>query len=420
VRAAFAFDHLDLNPFLADAKKKRTKKTAPMAGADTPTPSARPNAAPAKDWFKRPDTAKGKKAGVPPIVAAPSAPAGHAPTALPAVPPAAPMATPAAFDADVNLNIRKARFGHIDIGPSSLSLVFRDGVMNANLGGMELYGGKASGTLTIDATKPIPAFTGNLRLEGVQAKPLLSDAAQFSMIAGRTKLALDVSGKGDNADEIKSSLRGHGSVVVTDGFIEGIDITAFIEGLGEGDFNLRQGPDAKTAFSDLGGGFTIAEGIVETNDLEMASPLLKVTAEGSVDLPRGTLDILAHPEILKGPEGKSGANVLAGLSVPVRIEGPLKHPRIKPQIGGVFADPESASKAVNQIGSALQKKFKGKPLGETIGRFLGNVQIGGTRRGQPARKKRSPQAQSAPRSAEPEKSGADDGAMDPDLEEILR
>ncbi|GAG01028.1 unnamed protein product, partial [marine sediment metagenome] len=263
--------------------------------------------------------------------------------------------------------------------------------MNATLGGMELYGGNASGKLIIDATKLIPAFTGNVRLEGVEAKPLLNDAAQFSMISGHTKLTMDVSGEGDDADEIKASLRGHGSVLVTDGSFEGIDITAFISGLGEGNFDLRQGPDAKTAFSNLGGGFTMANGIVETNNLNMLSPLLKVTAEGSVDLTRSTLDILTHPEIIKGPKGESGANDLAGLSVPVRIEGPLKNPRIKPQIGSVLANPESASKAVNKIGAALQKKFKGKPLGETLGSFLGNVQIGGTSRG-----KQPPQAQAGP------------------------
>ncbi len=165
--------------------------------------------------------------------------------------------------------------------------------------------------------------------------------------------------------------------MVSDGTIAGIDVTALISGLGEGNFNLRQGPDAKTAFSDLGGSFTISDGIAETQNLKMVSPLLKVTAEGTVDLARSNLDILAHPEIIAGPEGKSGANDLAGLTVPVRIEGPLEDPRIKPQIGGVFANPESASKTVNKIGEALQKKFKGKPVGEAIGRFLGNVQIGG-------------------------------------------
>ncbi len=406
VRAAFAFDHLDLNPFLDDADKKRRKKrNAPKVRADNPAPDV----APTKDWFTKPDVAVVETVGPPPMVAAPAGPSRRAPATNPQ---AVSLAPAASFDADVNLNIRKVRVGKIDIGPSSLGLLFRDGVMNATLGGMELYGGNASGKLIIDVTKPIPAFTGNVRLEGVEAKPLLNAAAQVSMISGRTKFALEVSGEGSDADEIKASLSGHGSVLVTDGSFEGIDITAFISGLGEGDFELRQGPDAKTAFSNLGGGFTIANGIVETNNLNMVSPLLEVTAEGSVDLTRSTLDILAHPEITKGPKGKSGANNLAGLSVPVRIEGPLEHPRIRPQIGSLLANPESASKAVNKIGAALQKKFKGKPLGETLGRFLGNVQIDGTRRGKPP-----PQAQAAPRSAEPDQ---DDEVMDPDLEEILR
>ena len=73
--------------------------------------------------------------------------------------------------------------------------------------------------------------------------------------------------------------------------------------------------------------------------------LLKVTAEGIVDLPRGNLDILAHPEIIEGPGGEGGANDLAGLTVPVRIEGPLDDPRIRPQIGGVFANPDTPTRS---------------------------------------------------------------------------
>ena len=97
----------------------------------------------------------------------------------------APAASPASFDADVNLNVRKTRVAHLEIGPSSLGLAFRDGVLNATLGGMELYDGHASGKLVLDAAKPVPAFTGDFLLDGVQAKPLLSDAAQFSLLEGR-------------------------------------------------------------------------------------------------------------------------------------------------------------------------------------------------------------------------------------------
>lgn len=411
LRAAFALDHLDLNPFLAKPEKKKRKKRAAAPKDGGPKDSASTDEAQApRDWFSNPAPAEVETAVTPPPATA-SLAASAAPLAVRAAP-------PASFDADVNLNIRKARVGHLDIGPSSIGLVFRDGVMNATLGGMELYDGRASGKLIVDASRPIPAFTGDFRLDGVEVLPLLSDAAQFTMLAGRTKLDLSVSGEGEDAAAIKASLRGQGNVVVSDGTIAGIDVTALISGLGEGDFNLRQGPEAKTAFSDLGGSFTISDGIAETQNLKMVSPLLKVTAEGTVDLARSNLDILAHPEIIAGPEGKNGANDLAGLTVPVQIEGPLEDPRIKPQIGGVFANPDSASKTVNKIGEVLQKKFKGKPVGEAIGRFLGNVQIGGRGGGDPA-PQRAPQALAPPQTPEPDQGDANE-AMDPELEEILR
>ena len=89
------------------------------------------------------------------------------PPTPPVAPAAAPVASPASFDADVNLNVRKTRVAHLELGPSSLGLAFRDGVLNATLGGMELYDGHATGKLVLDAAKPVPAFTGDFRLDGV-------------------------------------------------------------------------------------------------------------------------------------------------------------------------------------------------------------------------------------------------------------
>jgi AsmA protein len=423
LRAALAIDHLDLNPFLEGGPKAKRAAAAPakskpavQKSPEPAGPQAAPRPAPVKDWFSKPAE---PAAEVEQVIAPPpqnfAEPAAPKANALAALPSPASVAPPASFDADVNLNVRKTRVGHLDIGPSSLSVGFRDGVMEAALGGMELYDGHASGTVTIDATKPVPSFTGDFRLDGVEAKPLLTDAAQFGMIAGRTKLNLSVSGEGQDAEAIKSSLKGHGAFVVTEGAIEGIDITAFISALGEGDFDLRQGAGAKTGFSDLGGSFVITDGVAETSNLKMVSPLLKVTAEGTVDIPGSTLDILANPEIIAGPEGGGGANNLAGLTVPVRIEGPLDDPRINPQIGSVFANPENASKAVSTIGKALQKKFKGRPVGEAIGRFLGGVQIGGG--GAP---RKQPQALAPLQDGAAGQGDADDDAMDPELEEILR
>jgi AsmA protein len=441
IRAALALDHLDLNPFLASpggqGKGAAPKpKTAAQPSADNSAQSSE-GAAP-KTSFEKPDD-QNTEPTEPALDATPSeADAQTAPqaedspavspeaSAIAAQPPAA-APHPAQFDADVNVNVRQTRVGHLEIGPSSLGIVFRDGVLNATLGGMDLYDGHASGKVTFDASKPVPAFNGNLLLDGVQAKTLLSDAAQFSLLSGHTKLALQISGSGGNSDEIKSSLTGQGNFAVSDGAIEGINITELINSVGAGQIpDLRQGPGAKTSFSDLGGSFTIANGVAATNNLQMTSPLLRVTAEGNVDLTQSTIDILARPEITAGPEGKRGANNLAGLSVPVRIEGPLAKPSIRPEVKTMFANPEQAGKTVNQIGEALQKKFKGKPVGEAIGRFLGNVQIGPRNKdaqgdAAPPRQKQSGTSASQPT---PDDGAADqdsgDDAPDPDLDRILR
>ena len=429
VRAALALDYLDLNPFLssspaqaADAggTPKAAKESAPsqaesVAPRQAPSGEASPQqgAEVPKDWFSKPDGDQSASTGT----QEPSAPASSA--------------SPASFDADVNLNVRKTRVMHLDLGPSSLGLTFRDGVLSATLGGMDLYDGHASGKLVLDAAKPVPAFTGDFRLEGVQAKTLLSDAAQFSLLEGHTKLALQISGSGTTAEQIKSSLEGQGSLAVSDGAIDGVNLTEMISQIGEGQIpDMRQGPGNKTAFSDLGGSFTIKNGIAQTSNLQMTSPLLKVAAAGSVDLTQSTINMLANPEIVAGPEGQGGANALAGLSVPVRIEGPLDRPTIKPEIKGMFANPEKAGKTVKQIGEALQKKFKGKPVGEAIGRFLGNVQIGPRGDGeegaaepqgnkQRSGKKENPNAKPAPDAGATEQ-GDSEEPDDPDLDRILR
>ena len=394
VRAALALDYLDLNPFLPAGRAKAAgprgkpneaepDEAAPRAESAAPRRSPANEAPPVEngqdqDLIDTPNEDQSAGAGQPEPDAASDTspqPAEPAQDAAPAAAVPAAAASPASFDADVNLNVRKTRVAHLEIGPSSLGLAFRDGVLNAALGGMELYEGHASGKLVLDAAKPVPTFTGDFLLDGVQAKPLLSDAAQFSLLEGRTKLNLLISGAGDTAEAIKSSLSGQGSIAVSDGAIEGVDLTEMIGKIGAGEIpELRQGPGAKTAFTDLGGSFTITNGIAETSNLQVTSPLLKVVAAGTVDLTQSTINMLANPEIVGGPEGQGGA--LAGLTVPIRIEGPLDRPTIRPELKGMFANPGKAGKTVRQIGEALQKKFKGKPVGEALGRFLGNVQIG--------------------------------------------
>jgi AsmA protein len=423
VRAALALDYLDLNPFLASGAK--------AARADRQSPAAQPKSGTSAqgqaDWFTKPKEDAGGAAPDAQAKAPAETPSQDAATEATSATPAASAPTassaPASFDADVNLNVRKTRIFHLELGPSSLGLAFRDGILNTTLGGMDLYDGHATGKLVFDASKEVPAFNGDFLLDGVQIKSLLSDAAQVSLLEGRTKLALQLSGAGDNSEEVKSSLAGQGSIAVSDGAIEGINLTEMIDQIGAGEIpELRQGPDAKTGFTDLGGSFTIKDGIAETNNLTATSPLVKVTAAGTVNLIDSRMNLLANPEIVAGPEGQRGANDLAGLSVPVRIEGPLDRPTITPEVKQLFADPEKAGKTVNQIGKAIQKKFKGKPVGQAIGRILGDIKIEQRGRGE-SEGEAPPSKKDAPK-AKPDAGASDQGDTeepeDPEIEELLR
>ena len=206
VRAALALDHLDLNPFLASASEggEGRDKAVPVGtgrGSATGSPGPQGQA----DWFTQ---AEGKALtqarqtrvrrsrrsdGQRPRLSATAVRR----TATSAAPAPVASSAPASFDADVNLNVRKTRLFHLELGPSSLGLAFRDGVLNATLGGMELYDGHATGKLVFDASRDVPAFNGDFLLDGVQIKSLLSDAAQVSLLEGRTKLALQLSGAGE-------------------------------------------------------------------------------------------------------------------------------------------------------------------------------------------------------------------------------
>lgn len=405
LRAALGIESLILDPFFASA-------APPAAGAQPPAESV-------QLFYEIPAGSGSVHAAEPEgQQLAQAEPAG---AATQAKPDAASVVLPAAFDADVNVNINETKWARLVIGPSSLSFAMRDGVLDANLVSMQLYQGQGSGKLRLNGAQPVPTFTSDIVLDNVAVQPLLNGAAGFNLIAGTAKVGLHLNGGGSTAEEIKQSISGKGELDISDGSVQGINLTELIASVGSGRMpDLEQGPGAKTEFSTLGGSFSIASGVAESHDLQMVSPLLKVTARGTIDMVTGTVDFLTQPEIVSGPKG--GTNSLAGLSIPVRIEGPFANPTFKPEVKGLFNSPGAAGQTVRQIGDMLQKNLKGKPVGEAIGRMLGSVRIGSERSAPQEQDQAPPQAQKAKPDqgqGEPPAEGEEE-SRDPDLDNILR
>ena len=133
---------------------------------------------------------------------------------------------PCRLHADINVNVRDT-ISRMTIGLTSACMSLRDGVLDATLGGMQLYDGQGSGNITVDA----PARTDlqrHISSSTTIGAAALGRAAGFNLLAGRTNIALELSGAGGSGEQIKHSLEGNGSIDITDGSIEGINLTELI------------------------------------------------------------------------------------------------------------------------------------------------------------------------------------------------
>ncbi|GAA0785475.1 AsmA family protein [Roseibium denhamense] len=280
-----------------------------------------------------------------------------------------------AIDADFSLTTQELRWDKIKVGESALALTIQNGVLNASLDRLALYGGAGTGAVTLNGTGAAPKVTAKFSLSGLDAYPLLRDAADFEWIEGKAAVMLDVSASGGSEMALVQSLSGTANYQFADGAIRGINVPKMVRGLSvETLLGWQENPSAKTDFSSLGATFQIESGIARTDDLSLIGPLVRMSGKGTTDLPKRTLAWRVEPRIVPTLEGqaptprrKGEDKKLAGLGVPIVIDGSWDNPRIYPDIAGILENPEAAYKQLQQVGGELLSVLKGdKPASEQL------------------------------------------------------
>jgi AsmA protein len=297
--AKLAVDGLDLNPSLPPEGGAATAgaKPAPATPGSAPAPSAAPAAS---GWSDAPID----------------------------------LAALHAADADLDLSATGIRYRKIAVDKGLLGVKLKDGRLDADLRDLELYQGKGSGKVTVQDAKDRPQVALAFKLAGIQAEPLLRDAAGFDRLSGTGALEFDISGAGKSQREIIGTLGGKGAIRFTDGAITGINLAAMVRNVTAA-FDPSSGPQ-KTDFAELGGTFTIAQGILTNTDLALKSPLLRIEGAGKVDLPKRSLDYRVTPKAVASLEGQGGRGDLGGIMVPVDIRGPWDNLSYQPDLGAAI------------------------------------------------------------------------------------
>jgi AsmA protein len=281
-------------------------------------------------------------------------------------------------DVDARVTLTDVTYGRTRIDGAQVSIVVKDEVAKVTLADLRLYDGSGRGLVTLDASSGQPAFTADVSLSGIAARPLLRDAAQVDWLAGNADVAWKVSGRGTTEAAMVQSLNGTSNVAVSDGAVIGYDLGGAINELSEGSIpNFAADPSKKTDFRRLTGTFVIANGIATNNDLKLDSQHLHASGDGSVDLPQRSLNYTVRPKLVANLSGDGGEANAAGIEVPVHITGSWEQPDISPDIEGAINAPGTVD-AVKQIG----KQLKGKNAGEVVEDLFGESKDGGPSKAQ--------------------------------------
>ena len=364
VKANLRISELDLNKYMTSAAGGAASGAAPTAASATPAAPA-----PGKPAAKAPAPAAPETDAIENLLK--SSPAtkvyGYEQRAGWSSAPFN-MALLGVADTDAKLQVGKLIFNDIKVGASTMTVGVKNRVMKTSFDEVQLYDGHGKGFLNVDATGNAANIGANFALDGLSALPFLTDAADMKWLSGKAKVGLQLAANGTSQLELVQSLNGKTDVKFADGAIVGFNVPGAIRGISQGKLSgLKATPTEKTDFSELSASFNIVNGVAQNQDLQMISPLLRVTGAGAVHLPPRTVDYTIKPKIVASLQGQQGAQAMNGLEIPVRISGPWAKPNIEPDLKGVLADPNKALETVKEIG----KQFKGKNANEIVDQLLG-------------------------------------------------
>ncbi|MGB0127530.1 MAG: AsmA family protein [Rhodocyclaceae bacterium] len=228
-----------------------------------------------------------------------------------------------------------------------------------------LYQGTVAGSVRLNAEGNRIALRQDLT--GVSVQPLLNDAFARDLIEGRGNVSVDVATGGVNLAAMKRALQGTARVAVKNGALRGVDLPQIVRdpkvrGAAKQDLTYQASPSKKTDFADLSASFQITGGVAQNSDLLARSSLLRLTGEGSIDIPAASANYLFRASLVGAPPGLEAREfaMLKGVAMPVRATGPLDNLAYQVQVGELATGVAKAQVGarVSEAEAQLQRKAR--------------------------------------------------------------
>jgi len=272
------------------------------------------------------------------------------------------------FNAAGTIDIDKLKLKNLNLANARLKFAAsRDAPKTIELDA-SLYGGTLASTTRIGPGAR-PTLAQTLKLDAINAGPLLLDLIGKDSVSGNGNVSLDLSSAGRSVNELKRDLNGNVSCALQNGAVKGFNLAQIIrqgQALAGGQ-QAQQDSAQQTDFSTMSASGKISSGVLHSDDLTAASPMLRLTGAGQVDLAANTIDYTARPTVVNTAGGQGGKEMaqLQGVAIPVHITGSLNAPRYKLDVVGILQQ-EAVQKLAQKLGGQ-----KGTDLVNTLQGLFG-------------------------------------------------
>lgn len=259
-------------------------------------------------------------------------------------------------------NVGEIKVGGAQLTQLSAAIAIADAVARFGPMQAQLYGGRYSGNIGLDMRPEVPRLTMDEHMSGIDIAKLMKEYADSELLSGKGNLDVKLAATGSSGDALVKTLTGTIGINLKDGAVEGIDVWHAIE-QAQSLVKNRQLAEVenrkRTAFDTFQASADVLDGVATTNDLVIASQLLRITGTGSTDLAAGTLDYTVKTTILKTPPGAADDTTeLVRASIPVKITGSLDDPKVRPDLAGMAK--EQLKQEVEKRREEVEEKVKDK------------------------------------------------------------
>ena len=262
------------------------------------------------------------------------------------------------------------------------------GIIRMNPVTADIYGGKETGSITIDMRSAQPLYQVNLKTEKVDANKLISSVSNLKQtLYGALASNLNASfGASTSADNIARSLNGNVNINLTNGRLMNVDLLHEVATVGKflgGNFGAVNN---FTNIAQLTGDFVVKNGVAQTNNLKAVLDGATMSSAGTVNLADQSLNMRAIAVLSKALSQQVGGTQIGGymntalannqgeLVVPVIVSGTFQHPQVVPDLQQL-----AQMKLENLLPTS---KNPGQLTTGILGAILGDKNQGGTGTGQ--------------------------------------